>query len=119
MLEFFELNDLSSYLLFASMLVKIAILIGFITYLKVYLTNRSTFHPKHAHYDDIKVMQSQRLPNENNSFRNWLALCARYKESPDEGPSHFLLESKTLQFIQGGRKWVKYQITMYPLLLKG
>ncbi|WP_019240318.1 MULTISPECIES: hypothetical protein [Bacillus] len=118
MLEFLEVNDLSSYILFASMFIKIAILIGFFTYLKVYLSNRSSFRIDQSHYQEIAIMHSQILPNEINSFGNWLALYTRRKESPDEGPSHLLLGKLFMNKFQGGTKWRKNQIKLYPLLSK-
>ncbi|MGM9923517.1 MAG: hypothetical protein ACI35R_04635 [Bacillus sp. (in: firmicutes)] len=118
MLELLEVNDLASYLLFASLFVQVAAFAGLFYFLQYQLKSRSQLQPMFATGEETISIKSQCLPNEVNSFAHWLALMTRRKESPDEGPSHVLLETNVNQTIQGGPKWIN-QIKLYPLPLKG
>ncbi|MEH6942479.1 hypothetical protein [Bacillus sp. JJ722] len=118
MLEFFELNDLSSYLTFASLIVQVTATFGLFYFLQFHFKNRTHIQLTLSDNEESTAIESQCLHNEVNSFAHWLALCVRRKESPDEGPSHVLLVNKLVQTIQGGQTWTKNQIKLYPLPLK-
>lgn len=119
MLEFFEFNDLASYLTFAGLLVQVTATFGLFYFLQFHIKNRTYVQLTLSNEEENLAVESQCLHNEVNSFVHWLALCVRRKESPDEGPSHILLDNKHVQTIQGGSLWIINQIKLYPLPLKG
>lgn len=119
MFELFELNDVSSYILFAGLLIKATTLIGLFYFLQYNINNRSKVNPKLSTSEHSTVLQSQRLHNETNSIAIWLALCARRKESPDDSPHFSLLEKGKFLLFQGGQKCQFNQKRLYPLFLKG
>ncbi|MFS0783025.1 hypothetical protein [Bacillus sp. 1P06AnD] len=116
MLEFLELNDVSAYIMFAGMLVEVTTLIGFFYFLKVQINNRSQIQPKLSFSKEESHFHSQRQPNETNSIGNWIARCAGRKDSPDDSPAHHLLECNQIYTIQGGLKWKRNRIELYPAL---
>ncbi|WP_042349720.1 hypothetical protein [Bacillus massiliigorillae] len=118
MLEFFELNDLASYLTFASLIVQVTATFGLFYFLQFHFKNRTQIQPTLLKSEDSITTESKCLYNVVNSFAHWLALCVRRKESPDEDPSHVLLKNKLVFTNQGGQTWKINQIKLYPLPLK-
>ncbi|MGM9927160.1 MAG: hypothetical protein ACI35P_04350 [Bacillus sp. (in: firmicutes)] len=117
-LDFLNENDWSSYILVASLLVSFATTFAFVYLSRMSVNSRTAIRPNLRDERDLLKMKAQRSHNEQDCIGHWLALCIRRKESPDDSPSHLLLEQNDLFTIQGGTKWRRNQIVLYPLLLK-
>lgn len=118
LIEFLDFNDWSSYILFASLLVSLTTTFGLLYFIQFYVNDRASFQTN-WHSSAASNMQAQRYHNENNCIGNWLAICVRRKESPDDSPAHSLLENEPASSIQGGSLWKKNQNTLYLLLSEG
>ena len=118
LIELLEFNDWSSYILFASLLVSLTTTFRLLYFIQFYVNNRASFQTN-WHSSASSNMQAQCYHNENNCIGNWLAICVRRKESPDDSPAHSLLENETKSSIQGGLQWRKNQNMLYPPLSEG